>query len=138
MSRRKVIWTVFLVVIAIGLGSLVGVASYQSGYQRGQDDVRQTIQKETWEGAAYEKLEGDLGMSMRALMAIARNPEAFTAEEREYWREQARFSISMLEEGLLPKLDRGETVVAYGDPMDPAPIRRLLQRVKRLLERVPA
>jgi hypothetical protein len=69
---------------------------------------------------------------------IARRPEAYPLADREYWREQARFSIFALEEGLLPRLDGGEVITAYGQPIDPAPIRRMLQRAKNLLERVPA
>src|SRR5262245_50681590 len=127
-----------LVAGAVLLAGAACFACYQMGYQRGQRVDREAIQRAEWEGAAYSKLADDLAVSVRSLDAIARRPEASVPADREYWRDQARFSITALERGLLPKLDRGEVVSAYGEPIDPAPIRRMLERAKKALERVPA
>jgi hypothetical protein len=135
MSVRKRVLSVAAVVV---LASAACLACYQAGYQRGQHVSREAIQRAEWEGAAFEKLADDLSVSVRSLEAIARRPEAYLPADREYWCEQARFSIFALEQGLLPKLDEGAAITAYGQPIDAAPIRRMLERAKKVLERVPA
>jgi hypothetical protein len=128
----------FVVVVILLAVAAIATTCFSLGYERGREEGRRVVQKAEWEGAAYSKLIDDLAVSVRSLEAIARQPDVYPAADRKYWREQARFSITALEGGLLPRLTRGEVVSAYGEPIDPVPIRRMLLRARAALEKVPA
>jgi hypothetical protein len=145
MSVRERWWgVVAAALIGLTAAALVGLACYQAGYQRGRregrsaaDEPRVTVQKETWEGSPYEQITSELDQCVRSLQAVTRNPKAFSAEEREYWREQTKFLVKTLEQGLLPRLAKGEKLEAYGELIDEKPVRRLVERAKKLLARMP-
>src|SRR5262245_2200756 len=138
MSVRNAVVAGVGLLLATAFVVMTGVVCYRLGYEKGRHDGSVFVQEEDWKGASYEKSIGDLGSSVRSLEAIVRNPEAFTPAEREYWRDLARFSITVLEGGFLARLEQGEQVMAYGEPLRAAPVRRLLERAKALLEKVPA
>jgi hypothetical protein len=139
MNLRERIWAVIAVaLVAVAVGTAVGIACYQAGYQRGKRDASASVSKQPWEGSAYEQMTGELGQCVRALQSVSRNPGAFTPEERQYWRDQTRLLVRTLEQELLPRLARGEKFEAHGEVIDERPVRRLLERARKLLARVPA
>jgi hypothetical protein len=55
MRSYKMVWAGLLGVVVVGMAFVVGIVFYRSGYQRGQDDIRQAVKKEVGEEMTVEK-----------------------------------------------------------------------------------
>jgi uncharacterized protein (TIGR03067 family) len=101
----------------------------------GKTSIEKALKRER-EANAFLISENELGLCVRAMQTVARSPKAFTPDEREYWSVLTRFHIRILEDGLLPRLARGERLEAYEMQFDAQKLRRLVGRAKKLLAEV--
>jgi RNA polymerase sigma factor (sigma-70 family) len=102
----------------------------------GDKDKLQKALKQAREAAAFQSSISELGLCIRTLQTMARNPGAFTAEELHYWIDLTRFILVQLEKGLLPRLGRGEAIEPYGVPLDAEQVRHQVERARTFLKLV--